>query len=140
MKHSTAYNHQRRLMRAMASVYASAVYSRPTHRDLTATVVQRVWEDPALKRCPSWVHHGLLVYREMLSELLWSNLRWGFEGSDGIIRPSFLDLSAEDQQAVREDRLKGAHYWLITERQPVEASPSSTVAEAIVRKYTNAKF
>lgn len=136
MRTSTAYNHQRRLMRTMADIYTCAVHDRPLHRDLVASVVQRVWDDPGLKRCPDWVGHGLRVYRDQLSDLVYRHLRWGFMGSDGIIRESYLDLSPDDQAAVDRGDIVGRHYWLEASRK-CETLPDGTMVETISRKFTN---
>jgi hypothetical protein len=136
MKTSTAYNHQRRLMNAMTNIYACAVYDRPSHRDLVARVVAQVWDDPGLKRCPAWVSHGLRVYRDQLSEQIYRHLRWGFMGSDGVIRASYLDLSPDDQNAVNRGDIVGHHYWLETSRK-CETLPDGTMVETISRQFTH---
>jgi hypothetical protein len=139
MKISTAYNHQRRLMNTMCAIYAGAVYSRPNHRDLCAEVVAKVWEDSALKRCPSWVHHGLMIYRNQLSERIYDHLRWGFKGVDGVIRESYSDLSESDRAAVNRGDLQGRHYWLTIKRQKSKGLDGSMI-ETIVRQFTSDSY
>lgn len=138
MKTSTAYNHKRRLANRMRSIYASAVYDRPSHRDLVARVSEGVWADPALKRCPGWVSVALLEVRDSLAEQVYSHLVWAFIGSDGV--PRQLDaLTETDRQAVFSDTLQGGHYWLKTDRK-TETLPDGRIVETITKTPTVARY
>lgn len=138
MKRSTASNHKRRLANRMRSIYACAVYDRPSHRDLVARVSEGVWADPALKRCPSWVSVALLEVRDSLAEQIYSHLIWAFIGSDGVPR-QLDDLTETDRQAVFADTLQGGHYWLKTDRR-TEALPDGRVVETITKTPTVARY
>jgi len=138
MKTTTAHNHKRRLANRMRSIYACAVYDRPSHRDLIARVSAEVWNDPGLKRCPSWVSTALLEIRQTLAEQIYSHLLWAFIGSDGV--PRQLDeLPESDRQAVLADTLQGGHYWLKTDRK-TETLPDGRIVETITKTPTPAKF
>lgn len=138
MKTSTAYNHKRRLANRMRSIYACAVYDRPSHRDLIARVSAEVWADPALKRCPRWVSTALLEVRESLAEEIYRHLVWAFIGSDGV--PRQLDaLTETDRQAVFSDTLQGGHYWLKTDRK-TETLPDGRIIETITKTPTVARY
>jgi hypothetical protein len=138
MKLSTATNHKNRLANRMRSIYASAVYDRPAHRDLIARVSEGVWADPALKRCPSWVYTALMEVRSSLAEQIYSHLVWAFIGSDGVPR-QLNDLPEPDRLAVFADTLQGGHYWLKLDRK-TETLPDGRIVETITKTPTVAKF
>jgi len=122
----------------MRSIYACAVYDRPSHRDLVARVSAEVWADPGLKRCPAWVSTALLEVRASLAEDIYRHLIWAFIGSDGV--PRQLDeLTETDRQAVFADTLQGGHYWLKTDRS-TETLPDGRIIETITKTPTVARY
>ena len=138
MKSSTAYNHLRRLGNKLAYVYSSAVYDRPSHRELCDRVRSEVWEDSAFKRLPGWARSVLYDRRHHLSEQIYSHLVWSFIGSDG--KPRQLDsLTEDDRQAVFADKIKGAHYWTRTERNK-QTLDDGTIVETIKRTITTRAY
>ena len=138
MKLSTATNHKNRLANKMRGIYASAVYDRPSHRDLIARVSEGVWADPALKRCPSWVYTALMEVRATLADQIYSHLLWAFIGSDGV--PRQLDaLPESDRQAVFSDAIQGGHYWLKTYRIS-ETLADGRIVETITKTPTVDRF
>lgn len=138
MKLSTATNHKNRLANRMRSIYASAVYDRPSHRDLVARVSETVWADPALKRCPSWVSTALMEVRQSLAEQIYSHLLRAFIGSDGVPRQLY-DLSEPDRQAVFAGTIQGGYYWLKSDRK-VETLPDGRIVETITKTPTVSKY
>lgn len=138
MKLSTATNHKNRLANRMRSIYASAVYDRPSHRDLIARVFEGVWADPALKRCPSWVHTALMEVRNTLSEQIYSHLVRAFIGSDGVPR-QLHDLPESDRQAVFDGTIQGGHYWLKSDRK-TETLPDGRIVETITKTPTVSRY
>ena len=138
MKLSTATNHKNRLANRMRSIYASAVYDRPSHRELVARVSEGVWADPALKRCPSWVYTALMEVRNTLAEQIYAHLVWAFIGSDGIPR-QLDDLPESDRQAVFADTLQGGHYWLKSDRR-TETLPDGRIVDTTTKTPTVSKY
>lgn len=138
MKLSTATNHKNRLANQMRSIYACAVYDRPSHRDLVARVSAEVWADPGLKRCPGWVSIALLEVRASLAEDIYQHLVWAFIGSDGVPR-QLDDLTETDRQAVFADTLHGGHYWLKTDRR-TETLPDGRIVKTITKTPTVARY
>ena len=138
MKTSTASNHKRRLANRMRSLYACAVYDRPSHRDLIARVSAEVWNDPGLSRCPGWVSTALLEVRASLAEEIYRHLVWAFIGSDGVPR-QLDDLTETDRQAVFAGTIQGGHYWLKTDRK-TEVLPDGRIVETITKTPTVALY
>jgi hypothetical protein len=138
MKLSTATNHKNRLANQMRSIYACAVYDRPSHRDLVARVSEGVWADPALKRCPSWVYTALMEVRHSLAAQVYAHLVWAFIGSDGVPR-QLDDLTESDRQAVFAGTLHGGHYWLKSDRR-TETLPDGRIVETITKTPTVARY
>lgn len=138
MKLSTATNHKNRLANRMRSIYASAVYDRPSHRELIARVSETVWADPALKRCPSWVSAALLEVRHTLAEQIYAHLVWAFIGSDGVPRQLY-DLPEPDRQAVFSGAIQGGHYWLKSDRR-TETLPDGRIVETITKTPTVSRY
>ena len=113
MKITTASNHEKRLTSQLISIYHYAKLSRYSHKELMQKCVDRVWNDPSLKKCPGWVRGNLRLRRDNLTNNLFSRyLRWGFKGSDGIIRLSYTELTDEDKEKVNNGEIEGHHYWL----------------------------
>jgi hypothetical protein len=134
MRSSTVQNHLRRLSNKLAYVYNSAVYSRPSHRELCALVGSEVWEDPAFMKLPRWARSVLYDRRRHLSEQVYSHLVWSFIGSDG--KPRELNrLTEDDRRAVFADKIKGAHYWTQSKRQK-QTLEDGTIVETITRVIT----
>lgn len=138
MKLSTATNHKNRLANRMRSIYASAVYDRPSHRELIARVSEGVWADPGFKRCPSWVYTALMEVRNTLAEQIYAHLLWAFIGSDGVPR-QLDDLPEPDRQAVFAGTIQGGHYWLKSDRK-VETLLDGRIVETITKTPTISKY
>lgn len=140
MRHLTALNHERRLAGIMASIYSSAYHSRMKHADLIQEVRIKVWEDPALKKCPSWVHHGLMVRREILAADIYAHLRWAYKGSDGKLYLNYTDLSESDKESVNNGSILGHHYWLQDAWQQRESYENGSLFIVKQRKLTESYY
>jgi hypothetical protein len=138
MRSSTVQNHLRRLSNKLAYVYSSAVYDRPSHKEVCARVASEVWEDPAFVKLPGWARSVLYDRRRHLSEQIYSHLVWSFVGSDGKAR-ELNSLTEDDRQAVFADKIKGAHYWTRTKRQK-ETMEDGTIVETISRTITTEAY
>jgi len=134
VRSSTVQNHLRRLSNKLACVYSSAVYDRPSHKELCARVGSEVWEDPAFIKLPYWARSVLYDRRRHLSEQVYSHLVWSFIGSDGIAR-ELNSLTEDDRQAVFSDKIKGGHYWTRNKRHK-ETLEDGTIVETISRQVT----
>jgi hypothetical protein len=138
MKTSAVYNHQRRLINKLQSVYYFATVERLKHSELCLRVGKEIWSDPGLKRCPSYVHSVLMQTRETLSQQIYSHLIWAFIGSDGIPR-QLNSLTEEDRQKVFSGDIKGTYYWLKTAKT-VETLTDGSIVEIITKTPTLSAF
>ena len=130
MKLSTALNHEQRLINQIDSIYSNVIASKAGHGDILASMKAQVWSDPGLKRCPHWVHHGLIVHAATWRRRIYDHLVWGFMGSDGTPRP-LHDLQEPDRQAVLDGAIPGRHYWREAMGKTIDRLPDGSVIETI---------
>ena len=140
MRISTVLNHQQRIGDRLAQIYASAVYSRPTHVELYAEV-QTLWADPTFAKLPGWCRSVLYDRQRQYAKQIYSHLRWAFIGLDGDGTPQQLDaLSEADRQRVFRDEIKGQHYWLTPPKAQSQWLPDGTYRETVSRRLTAAYY
>lgn len=111
MKHSTAYNHFCRLRDRLDSIQRTAIQFQQSHAETLEIAKREVWNDPALARCPRWVHGQLQARSECwLREVFRYWLVWLFPTASG---PKTWDgLTNAERDEYRTPDHTGAHYWL----------------------------
>ena len=115
MQTSTAYNHLTRLKSRMDSIYSACRSYRSTHSHLLERLKAEVWEDEALKKCPSWVRASLSNHSgSKLEEIHRHFTLWAFMCPDGKPRV-WKQLDEETRLSyctTSEDRKTGNMFWL----------------------------
>lgn len=111
MKTSTAYSHLTRLKARMDSIYSAACSYRSPHSDILERTKKEIWDDPALKKCPSWVRASLSNHSgAKLAEIHRHFVIWAFMCPDG--KPRVWDqLDEETRQSYCSEKT-GNHFWL----------------------------
>lgn len=112
MKHSTAYNHLTRLKASIDNVYSASRSYRSSHAHILERLTKEVWEDVALKKCPSWVRSSLGNYSvSKLHEIQRHFVVWAFMCPDG--KPRVWDqLDEETRRSYCVSGKTGNHFWL----------------------------
>ena len=112
MKTSTAYNHLKRLKSRMDSIYSAARSCRSTHAHILERVKAEVWEDPDLKKCPSWVRASLGNHSgAKLDEIFQHFTLWAFMCPDGKPRV-WGQLDEETRLSYCVPDKTGSRFWL----------------------------
>ena len=110
MKSTTAYNHQRRLLLLLRSIWSS---TRISHRHHMAHIeaMGRLWNDEGLARCPGHVKSFISGYDRALWEqhqqtaVVW---RMPF---NGVLYAGWDDLPEEGKEAYRSGGATGKHVY-----------------------------
>ncbi len=112
MNNKTAHNHYTRLRDDIDSIWSAArSYCQP-HSKILEEMKLRVWDDPALPKCPRWVRDKLSVRSEMrLEEAFQHYTLWLFRTPDGS-RKVWEALTPEEQRFYASADQTGARYWL----------------------------
>ncbi len=111
MNTSTAYNHLTRLKSKLESLFSAAQCYMPTHDHLLGQVAE-VWQDEALKKCPSWVIQALGDY----AQSRWDRIQreyvfWLHPAEDGTFKSWDLLTDKEREEYIRLNK-KGSFIWL----------------------------
>jgi len=111
MQTSTAYNHLTRLKSRIDSIYSAARSYRSPHSDILEKMKSEIWEDPALKKCPSWVRASLSNHSgAKLDEIHRHFVLWAFMCPDG--KPRVWEQLDESTRQSYCSEKTGNHYWL----------------------------
>lgn len=133
VKSSTAYNHLVRLKAAMISVYSAAEAYCSPHSHILAELDRRVWQDPALKKAPSWVRQALGDLSSARLERIQRDLVvWLFKRADGSATSWERLTDVERAEYCGLDK-KGAHYWI--RRASLNGSEQITTGETLSRRF-----
>lgn len=134
MNSKTAFNHLQRLRGAINRIYEDAKCFHPTCDELLAKLKSGVWEDAALKRCPSWVVHCLQERDQIHFHDIQQNwVVWLFECPDGIARP-WEALDEATRNSYCAPGRAGKHYWI--NRESSAGRDRAATGEKFVREYT----
>jgi hypothetical protein len=112
MRISTAHNHYRRLRSRTRDIMSCPYLS---HQEQLARMAERVWHDPGLARCPSWV---VSILRECALTTQEANyqyaLVWCHEW-EGTRYHSWDEIPVDARQDWQEGN--SYHYWRQTGRR-----------------------
>jgi len=117
MNTRTAQNHLEEFKGRLDSIYAAAQIYCPTHQDLVAQKKERIYDDPKLARCPSWVRQ-ILAERDSchFNFIQRHRLVWLFKQADGS-SVTWEQLDDATRQSYCTADKTGQHYW-IREKSP----------------------
>jgi hypothetical protein len=115
MNSKTAFNHLVRLKSRIDSIYSSGMSYRATHTHILDLLKKQVWEDEALKKCPSWVRASLSNHSGAKLEEIHRHFSiWAFMCHDG--KPRVWEQLDEQTRlsycTTGEDRGTGNYFWL----------------------------
>ena len=135
MKVSTASNHLSRLTGKLNSIYAGARCYNPTHEGLLKQIAEAIWDDPALKICPSWVRTTLAERDSILFNDIARNwVTWLFQCPDGIAR-SWPELPEDVRASYCAPNRSGDHYWLREDPSNYTMARKAQTGAILIRKY-----
>lgn len=101
MNSNTAYNHLKRLEKLVCAIHADGRRYGQTHKTILAELKAKVWDDPALAKCPAWVKASLSHQSQFLY--------------DEVYRPKLyakeLEKMLADAKAGREVKPVAYVYW-----------------------------
>lgn len=112
MKFKTAYNHMARLKSLVDSIYSSAEFYCPTHKELIADINTRVRGDSAWPKLPAWAKQSVNDHDHARFNRIQRDLTiWLFPQPDGPAL-SWDEMPDEVRQTYCCAEKTGKTYWL----------------------------
>lgn len=111
MKPDTARRHLERFLSRMRD----CVSEHFSHEQCLNNMRRLIYETPEWKRVPGWVQAEVFARYDERTQCAhrYGALRWAYEWN-GKLYSGWRSLPEDLKQAIREDKVKGHHYWTKT--------------------------
>lgn len=109
--------YQRQITDEVKGIFAHAVRAHLTHAAILAEVETRIWEHHLTPKLRNHVRSHISGYVYACFDMMYMHLFWGTAWNEEVLPLSWDNLPEECKQALREDKLRGAHYYIGTQCQ-----------------------